>query len=113
VTRRLRVGVVAADEDRVLCLRYVTPAGSALESESIDTIAALVRAGAGVAELPRHLVDRDLEAGRLVALLPHLIGNGPIVSVCYASRQLMPRRVRALIDHLVHELPAHCERRRK
>ncbi len=93
--------------------RLVTPSGSAFESDSIDTIAALVRAGAGVAVLPRHLVDQDLEAGRLVRLLPRLIDSGPTVSVCYASRRLMPRRVRALIDHLVKELPAHCERGRR
>jgi DNA-binding transcriptional LysR family regulator len=93
--------------------RLITPAGCAVESDSIDTVAALVRAGAGVAVVPRHLVDRDVDAGRLVALLPHQIGAGPIVIVCYASRQLMPRRVRTLIDQLVRELPAHCERRRE
>lgn len=86
----------------------VTPSRVAIESDSIDAVAALVRAGAGVALLPRHLVEKDLEAGALVALLPHLVGGGPAVSVCYAGRKLVPRRVRALIDHLVEALPARC-----
>jgi DNA-binding transcriptional LysR family regulator len=83
----------------------VTPEHAAVESDAIDTVAALVRAGAGVGLVPRHLVAADLARGALVALLPSLVAEGPLVSVCHMERRLMPRRVRALIDHLVGTLP--------
>ena len=86
----------------------VTPSRVAIESDSIDAVAALVRAGAGIALVPRHVVERDIDAGTLVALLPDLVAEGPAVSVCYAGKKLVPRRVRAVIDHLVEALPARC-----
>jgi LysR family transcriptional regulator, regulator for bpeEF and oprC len=81
------------------------PEHATLESDSIDAVAALVRAGAGVGLVPRHLVARDLGRGALVAVLPELVGRGPVVSVVHAGRRLMPRRVRSLMDHLVKALP--------
>jgi DNA-binding transcriptional LysR family regulator len=89
--------------------QLVTPTRVSFESDSVDTVAALIRAGAGVGLVPRHLVERELDAGRLVALLPGLVGKGPIVSVCYAGRKLVPKRVRTVIDHLVRRLPDVCD----
>ena len=86
----------------------VAPSACVLESDSIDAVAAMVRAGVGVAVLPRHVVEGDLRARRLVALLPRKVGAGPAVHVCYGARALMPRRVRALVDALVQALPAAC-----
>jgi DNA-binding transcriptional LysR family regulator len=88
--------------------RQFEPAGSVAESDSIDAVAALVRAGAGIAMLPRHVVEADLRERHLVALLPPRVAPGPAVHVCYTHRELVPRRVRALIDWLVQTLPAHC-----
>ncbi len=84
------------------------PSSVAFESDSIDAVAELVRRGAGVSVVPRHVVEADLASGRLVALLQSQVAAGPRVSVCYPQRKLMPRRVRALVDHLVRELPAWC-----
>jgi DNA-binding transcriptional LysR family regulator len=92
-------------------LTLLTPDHAALESDSIDAVAAMVRAGAGVGLVPRHLVARDLQRRALVALLPNLVGPGPVVSLCHAGRRLMPRRVRALIDHLVHGSATWTSRR--
>jgi hypothetical protein len=39
------------------------------------------------------------------------VGPGPVVSLCHAGRRLMPRRVRALIDHLVHGSATWTSRR--
>ena len=88
----------------------IAPEGCVLESDSVDAVAAMVRAGAGVALVPRHVIAHDLDAGRLVELLPGRVGAGPQVHVCYAARALMPRRVRALVDALLRDLPAHCGR---
>lgn len=86
-------------------LRLWDPPRVAFESDSIDAVAELARRGAGLAVVPRHLVERDLEAGRLVALLEAQISAGPPVSVCHVQRAHMPRRVRTLIDFLVDVLP--------
>ena len=90
--------------------RQFEPSASVADSDSIDAVAALVRVGAGIAMVPRHLVDADLRAYRLVALLQPQVAPGPAVNVCYSHRELVPRRVRALIDWLMHSLPAHCTR---
>jgi DNA-binding transcriptional LysR family regulator len=95
------LGTRGGSDEHVL----LTPDHAALESDSIDAVAALVRAGAGVGLVPRHLVAGDLERAELVALLPDLVGRGPVVSLCHAGRRLMPRRVRSLMDHLVSTLP--------
>jgi DNA-binding transcriptional LysR family regulator len=88
--------------------RQFEPASSVADSDSIDAVAALVRAGTGIAMVPRHLVEADLRERRLLALLPPGVAPGPAVHVCYAQRELVPRRARALIDWLVQNLPAHC-----
>jgi len=88
--------------------RQFEPANPAVVSDSIDAVAALVRAGVGIAMIPRHLVEADLRERRLVALLQSRVAPGPTVHVCYSHRELVPQRVRALIDWLVQTLPAHC-----
>ncbi len=86
----------------------VEPTRCALESDSIDAVVALARAGLGVAVVPRHAVESDLGARRLIELLPSAVGAGPAVHVCYGARELMPKRVRALVETLVRALPATC-----
>ena len=93
--------------------QHLLPVGAAVESDSIDAVAALVRAGEGVGLVPRHVVASDLDTGALIALLPDLVGSGPSVSVCYGAREWMPRRVRALVDHLVAALPSECQAPRR
>lgn len=85
--------------------RLFEPTRVVVECDAIDGVAALVRASAGVGLVPRHLAQDDLDAGRLVSLLPKQLGAGPTVSVCYAAREHVPARVRALVDTLVRTLP--------
>jgi DNA-binding transcriptional LysR family regulator len=57
--------------------------------------------GLGIACLPEMLVQQDLEAGRLLAVLPdHRIAQG-IAHAAFASRRGMVPAVRALLDALV------------
>lgn len=100
-----------AFEQRGRTLLY-EPAEVSLESDSIDAVAALVLRGAGASVLPRHLVSRELAAGQLVELLPGALAPGPSVSVCYAQRALMPKRVRAMVDFLARELPRALDEER-
>ncbi len=55
----------------------------------------------------------DLEAGRLVRVLPHVLGGTDGVYAVYPSRVFVPARVRALVDHLAGvflDLEGRCSR---
>jgi DNA-binding transcriptional LysR family regulator len=62
------------------------------------------RAGLGIADLPRYLVEEDLRSRRLVSVLEPFETEERGVFVVYAAGQLQPARVRVLAKHLVHEL---------
>lgn len=64
----------------------------------------LARAGAGVVQTYRFLVEADLEAGRLVELLPEYAGASRPFSLLYPAHRHMALRVRVLIDFLVDKL---------
>lgn len=64
----------------------------------------LARAGAGVLQTYRFLVEEDLQAGRLVELLPEWAGASRPFSLLYVASGHTPLRVRVLIDHLVAKL---------
>lgn len=64
----------------------------------------LARAGAGVLQSYRFLVDEDLREGRLVELLPEWAGASRPFSLLYPADSHKPFRVRALIDYLVANL---------
>jgi DNA-binding transcriptional LysR family regulator len=72
---------------------------------SIEGVIDLARLGAGVAAIPSCLVAADVRDGRLVAVLKrHKLPSIP-VHLHFASRSLMPKRVRVLMDHLAETLP--------
>ena len=75
-----------------------------IEVDSLEGAADLARAGIGLAMLPLHLVEGDLASGRLRRVLPGYSCLGPPIHLCYARRDLVPARVRALIDFLLAEL---------
>jgi DNA-binding transcriptional LysR family regulator len=62
------------------------------------------KAGLGIAELPRYLIEHDLRARRLVEVLGEFEPEGRGVYVIYPPTQLLPARVRALVNHLGPEL---------
>lgn len=72
-----------------------------VETNSIEAAAQMCRDGVGLAMLPRYLVQEDLRAGRLRALLASQVAEGPPVHLCTAQRELLPARVQALIEHLL------------
>ena len=114
---------VPADLAACACLRLPLPgfrtqwrfrdAAGAVEAVDVkgwlvlSTALALHRAaldGLGPALLPDWLVDRDLNAGRLVDLFPdHEVTANQFDSavwLLYASRSWLPRRVRAVVDFM-------------
>ncbi|MCP1373791.1 LysR family transcriptional regulator [Dyella lutea] len=69
------------------------------QANSAAAVRGLVLAGVGIAVLPDYLVDEDIRAGRLVALLTHLhLPDGGIHAVYPGPRA--PAKVRAFIEHL-------------
>jgi DNA-binding transcriptional LysR family regulator len=69
------------------------------ENETLLRLAALE--GLGVVFLPDWLIREDLEAGTLVPVLPEDPGLVTNINAVFSSRRLLPRSVRAFIDHLV------------
>lgn len=76
-----------------------------LEANSIGLVLALTRAGGGISSFPYGMVAADLEAGRLVPVLPEWRYEPLPVYLLTASRRLMPAKTRAFIDHLFETAP--------
>lgn len=77
------------------------PSAPRAEVSAIETGVALCRAGLGLTMLPRYAIAEDLRARRLKLLMPDQIGPGPAVHVCTTQRELLPLRVKKLIEVLV------------
>ncbi len=73
---------------------------------SIEGVVALALEGVGAAAVPRYLVREALASGALKALLPAYKLDPIPAHVVFTSRELMPKRVRVLADHLVKEISA-------
>jgi DNA-binding transcriptional LysR family regulator len=76
-------------------------AAATITVNSIEGVADLVKKGAGIAPLPRFLVDEAIAKGELRHLFPaHRFSTIP-VNICFTDRDMMPTRVRLLIDAIV------------
>lgn len=64
----------------------------------------LARAGAGLLQTYRFLVEDDLRSGRLEAVLADWAGTSRPFSLLYPAQRHMPRRLRVVIDYLVATL---------
>lgn len=60
--------------------------------------------GMGIAYLPSSLLDTDINAGRLVTLLPSYQGSTLPIQVLYPSRKHLAAKIRLFIDGLVEYL---------
>jgi DNA-binding transcriptional LysR family regulator len=73
-------------------------------ADDILATVTLARAGAGVLQTYRFIVEQDLRDSRLIELLPELAGASRPFSVMYPAHRHMPLRVRVFIDFLVQRL---------
>lgn len=85
----------AGGEDVTVRLKYD------IASNNPDFNRAMVLEGFGIGILPRPLVQRELATGQLVTVLDEFpIVDAQIeIRLAYASRTLLPAKVRAFIDH--------------
>ncbi|QET04685.1 MULTISPECIES: LysR family transcriptional regulator [Cupriavidus] len=67
----------------------------------VETEIEAVRAGIGIGQLSAYMVQEDLAAGRLVAILPQYDSNNVGLYMYYPHRTHMPVRVRRFIDFVV------------
>jgi DNA-binding transcriptional LysR family regulator len=79
-------------------------AGS-LQCNSIALTRALVLAGGGIGSFPHGMVRAELEAGRLVPLLPQWRFEPLQVSLLTAGRKMLPAKTRLFIEHLMATAP--------
>lgn len=77
---------------------------SVVSTDSIEAVHDHIRDGQGVGVLPHYLAAADLATGALVPVLPDVVSLRTDVHLCFRERRFMPRRVRALIDHVAGEV---------
>ncbi|MEH6438039.1 LysR family transcriptional regulator [Massilia sp. DD77] len=73
-------------------------------AEDILGAVTLARAGGGIFQTYRFIVDEDLKAGRLVELLPQYGGRSRPFCLIYPHGRHVALRVRAFVDFLVERL---------
>jgi len=71
-----------------------------VHSNSGDLHAALAAEGAGVAFEPGFMVESDIRAGRLVALLPEYRGSPSPIYAVYPTRKHLTAKVRLFVEYL-------------
>lgn len=78
-----------------------------LVTDDLLTLREAALAGVGVAQLPRLLIEADLEAGRLRDVLPGWRPRNESVHAVFPSRRGLLLSVRALLDFLAEECEPH------
>lgn len=79
-------------------------AGSYTLSEDVLATATLARAGAGLVQAHRFIVEEDLRRGTMVEVLKPYGGRTRPFSIVYPATRHMPLRVRLFIDFLTEQL---------
>lgn len=74
-----------------------------LVTDDIAQLRSAVLLGVGIAQLPSMAVDKDIETGALVDILPQWRPRSGIVHAVFPSRRGLLPAVRSLIDHLANE----------
>jgi DNA-binding transcriptional LysR family regulator len=74
------------------------PLKPTLSTNNIGMVRECALAGLGIATLSAYLVDDDIEAGRLVRLLPDFQLAQREFRLVYANRKFLPLKVKAFID---------------
>ncbi|MCW5648600.1 MAG: LysR family transcriptional regulator [Ramlibacter sp.] len=80
-----------------------TQGGYSCTEDLLGTVT-LARAGAGLVQTYRFIVEDDLRTGALVEVLPGCAGRSRPFSLLYPQNRHMPRRVRVFVDFLMEAL---------
>ncbi|HEX5064033.1 MAG TPA: LysR family transcriptional regulator [Kofleriaceae bacterium] len=71
-----------------------------LASNNFGAVQSAVLAGAGIAAMTDFIVARDIEAGRLVPVMPAWRGRGVAAHLVYPTRAKLPPRLSLFFEHL-------------
>lgn len=82
----------------------LTSGGRLFRFDSGEAIRGAAIQGMGIAYLPSSLLDTDINAGRLVQVLPGFQGSTLPIQVLYPSRKHLAAKIRLFIDGLVEYL---------
>jgi len=88
--------------------KEISPVGNYLCAEDALAGATLAKAGAGLFQTYRFIVEKDLAEGGLVEVLRAFAGRSRPVSLIYPHGRLLPSRVRVFVDFLLEQ----CQARR-
>jgi DNA-binding transcriptional LysR family regulator len=80
------------------------PMAGRVTVNNAEAYVAAALAGLGLIQTPESTLDPELEAGRLVEVLPKLSAQPMPVSILYPHRRQLSRRVRVFIDWLAEQL---------
>jgi DNA-binding transcriptional LysR family regulator len=79
-----------------------------LRVEEFGVSLAAALEGMGIAQVPLFLASQDLEAGRLLRLMPAHEAAGQRAWIVFPASRVPPRRVRALVDFAVEDVGARA-----
>jgi DNA-binding transcriptional LysR family regulator len=80
------------------------PVSGTFQSDNSEAIYKAILAGLGVARLPRYLVNADIQAGQLVALLPAFEMPAKSMYMVYPDREHKPAKLKAFLDYFAPHL---------
>jgi DNA-binding transcriptional LysR family regulator len=86
--------------------KEIVTTGHYVCAEDVLAGVTLARAGAGLFQTYRFIVEQDLAAGRLVEVLEAFGGRSRPVSLLYPHGRLLPSRVRAFVDFMTAHAPS-------
>jgi DNA-binding transcriptional LysR family regulator len=76
-----------------------------LISDDMSTLRQAALRGVGVVQLPCMVVEQDLQAGRLLDIMPQWAPRCGVVHALFPSRRGLLPSVRSLIDYLAEQMP--------
>lgn len=85
------------------------PIEPTLQADNAEALRLAALAGLGIALLADFVVGEDIEAGRLVRVLPDWSVAESSVYVVYPHARHLPTKTRAFVDHLVESVTGRAE----
>jgi DNA-binding transcriptional LysR family regulator len=80
---------------------YTVNVSGNFETNNCDALREAILADIGIALRPKWDIWRDIESGRMIALLPEYKPHSFDIKVVYQSRRHLPKKVRIFIDLLI------------
>ncbi len=83
---------------------FEIPVSGNVRSDNIEVVCEAVKAGMGIARLPRFVADPEIEAGRLVHVLSDFLLPQKTLFAVYPDRRHKPAKLTAFLDFFIPRL---------